>query len=322
VTRVASNTAARVIAALCLGIVRSGTAAAQSYQRGDSLLAVGDVVRAESAYYAAARLRPRDPAPRLALGRFLVERGATRVGATLLEESLKFGGDPVLVGRELMRAYLRMYDFAPLAALPAASPAQRERARWLVTHEPRIVAPDSVLSALFSPGDDANSLGNVAVRVNGVALTASLSAQVQGVVVSRAAMGDRRPKLFTGGADSTGDADLLAVADSVGIGSLTLINQPVTLSTLPPGTQALIGLSELGRFAPTVDPKSGKLTLRAAGDLRDSPAGERLTTLDHAVGVFVLRDGVWIASPAGLARLLRDREWTFDARRGSLIVDR
>ncbi len=67
-------------------------------------------------------------------------------GATLLEESLQFGGDPVLVGRELARAYLATGEFAPLAALPAASPAQRERAKWLTTHEPRVIAPDSVIT--------------------------------------------------------------------------------------------------------------------------------------------------------------------------------
>jgi hypothetical protein len=295
---------------------------AQALRAADSLLAAGKLARAESAFYAAARTRPRDPVARFALGHFLVERGATRVGATLLEESLQFGGDPVFVGRELARAYLATAEFAPLAALAAASPAQRDRAKWLTTHEPRVIAPDSVISVKLAPGGDSTSLGLVAARVNGVAIALSLSSQVQGIVVSRATVSGRRPRIFTAGVDSTGDGDLLAVADSLSIGRLTMLNQPVVVATLPPGTQGLIGLAALGRFAPTADSKLGTLTLRPDGSVRDTVPGDRLPTLDQATGVSVLRSGVWIASPADVARLLRNRGWTFDAKRGTLIVER
>jgi len=295
---------------------------AQALRAADSLLAAGKLARAESAFYAAARTRPRDPVARFALGHFLVERGATRVGATLLEESLQFGGDPVFVGRELARAYLATAEFAPLAALAAASPAQRDRAKWLTTHEPRVIAPDSVISVKLAPGGDSTSLGLVAARVNGVAIALSLNSQVQGIVVSRAAVSGRRPRIFAAGVDSTGDGDLLAVADSLSIGRLTMLNQPVAVATLPPGTQGLIGLAALGRFAPTADSRLGTLTLRPDGSVRDTIPGDRLPTLDQATGVSVLRSGVWIASPADVARLLRNRGWTFDAKRGTLIVER
>jgi hypothetical protein len=321
VTRAATNRRGVASALVCVAAA-SPALGAQSSQRADSLLAVGDVARAESVYYAAADAHPRDPASRWALGRFLVERGATRVGATLLEESLQFGGDPVLAGRELVRAYLELNEFAPLASLPAASPAQRERARWLATHEPRILSPDSVVTTRFLHDNDSSSLGGIPIRVNGVELVASVNSQTEGIVVSRAAMGERRPKVFAAGADSAGNSDLLAVADSVSIGALTMVNQPLTLSTLPAGTQALIGLSQLGRFAPTVNAKSGTLTLRLDGTVREQPPGDRLATLDHASGVLALRGRIWIASPAELARVLRDRVWTFDARRGTLIVER
>jgi hypothetical protein len=290
----------------------------------DSLLAAGDLTRAESVYYAAARTRPRDPVARWALGHFLVERGATRVGATLLEESLQFGGDPVLVGRELARAYLATGEFAPLSTLPAASSAQRERAKWLTTHEPRVIAMDSMMSVKLAPGEDSASLGVVAGRVNGVAIVLSLSSQVQGIVVARTVLRgkDHRPRIFAAGVDTTGDADLLAVADTLSIGRLTLLNQPITLATLPPGTQGLIGLAALGRFAPTADSKMGTLTLRTDGSIRGEVPGDRLPTLDQATGLSVLRSGAWIASPAEVARLLRNRDWTFDAKRGTLIVER
>ena len=316
------------IAALCASLVAPCTLSAQALRIADSLLTAGNVARAESAYYAGARIRPRDPVARWALGHFLVQRGAARVGTTLLEESLQFGGDPVFVGRELVRAYLVTGEFAPLAALPAASPAQRERAKWLTVHEPRIVAPDSVITAALaekasSGAADTTSFAGIPVRVNGVPLTLSLSSQVQGIVVSRAAVGDRHPKLFAAGTDTmAASAELLGVADSVSIGRLTMLNQPVTIANLPSGTQGLIGLSALGRFAPAANPSTKKLTLRVDGSVRSEVQGDRLPTLDGASGVSVLRSGVWIASPAEVARLLRNRGWTFDAKRGTLIVDR
>jgi hypothetical protein len=324
VTHTARARGAGAIALLCASVLAAPSLGAQALRVADSLLASGELARAESAFYAAARARPRDPVARFALGKFLVERGATRVGATLLEESLQFGGDPVFVGRELLRAYLATAEFAPLAVLAAASPAQRERAKWLTTRGPRVIAPDSVISVKLAPGDDSASLGLVAARVNGVAIVLSLSSQAQGIVVSRAVVRERRPRIFAAGADSTGagDADLLAVADSLSIGRLAMLNQPVTIATLPPGKQGLIGLAALGRFAPTADSKTGTLTLRADGSVRDDIPGDRLPTLDQATGLSVLRSRVWIASPAEVARLLRNRGWTFDAKRGTLIVER
>ncbi len=228
----------------------------------------------------------------------------------------------MFVGRELARAYLATGEFAPLAALAAASPAQRERAKWLTTHEPRVIAPDSVISVKLAPSDDSASLGVVAARVNGVAIVLSLSSQAQGIVVSRAVVRERRPRIFAAGVDSARDADLLAVADSLSIGRLTMLNRPVTIATLSPGTQGLIGLAALGRFAPSADSKMGTLTLRADGSVREDVPGDRLATLDQATGLSVLRSRVWIASAAEVARLLRNRVWTFDAKRGALIVER
>jgi Flp pilus assembly protein TadD len=66
---------------------------AQASRTADSLLNAGAVARAESLYYAAIRARPRDPMARWALGRYLAERGALRVAATLLEEADQFCGD-------------------------------------------------------------------------------------------------------------------------------------------------------------------------------------------------------------------------------------
>ena len=62
--------------------------------RADTLLIAGRIFAAESLYYVAVRRGPRDPAARLALGRYLAQRGALKVGAVLMEEARYFGGDP------------------------------------------------------------------------------------------------------------------------------------------------------------------------------------------------------------------------------------
>ena len=69
--------------------------------RADTLLIAGRVFAAESLYYIAVRRGPRDPVARLALGRYLAQRGALKVGAVLMEEARFFGGDPTRVAVEL-----------------------------------------------------------------------------------------------------------------------------------------------------------------------------------------------------------------------------
>ena len=64
--------------------------------RADVLLDAGLWPQAEEAYYAQSRLRPRAPAPRAALGRYLAMKGAVLPGTVLIEEALKFGLDSVV----------------------------------------------------------------------------------------------------------------------------------------------------------------------------------------------------------------------------------
>jgi Flp pilus assembly protein TadD len=136
--------------------VITAVARAQTARIADSLLDRGRLDRAESLYYAAVRVRPRDPAARWALGRFLAERGAQRVAVTLFEESLQFGGDAKLVSADLAPLYLALGDFHSLAKLPASplSGGEKSRAAWLETHPTRLIAPDSVFTASLKPAGD------------------------------------------------------------------------------------------------------------------------------------------------------------------------
>ena len=73
---------------------QSGTQNEAIVARADTLLIAGRIFAAESLYYIAVRRAPRDPVARLALGRYLAQRGALKVGAVLMEEARYFGGDP------------------------------------------------------------------------------------------------------------------------------------------------------------------------------------------------------------------------------------
>src|SRR5687768_11679768 len=78
--------------------------------RADALLKAGRVEAAEALYYREARRRPRDPAARMALGRYLASRGATRIGAVLIEEARFFGANPAVAALHLAPIYARLGD--------------------------------------------------------------------------------------------------------------------------------------------------------------------------------------------------------------------
>ncbi len=84
--------------------------------RADILLDAGLWPQAEEAYYAQARVRPRDPAPRAALGRYLAMKGAVLPGTILIEEAQRFGLDSAIAARMLKpwRAVLSWRSIATL----------------------------------------------------------------------------------------------------------------------------------------------------------------------------------------------------------------
>ena len=119
---------------------------------------------AQSAYYSANASR--DPVARWALGKYLVSRGAPRVGVTLFEEALQFGGDASVVNAELAPAYLALGEYHKLSALKASplSVAERERARWLVARSTRLSAPDSISTIPYRKPSDSTSLGRIVIQ--------------------------------------------------------------------------------------------------------------------------------------------------------------
>jgi len=104
-----------------------GSAHAQRTQlprtRADLLLESGLWPQAEEAYYAQSRVRPRDPAARAELGRYLAMKGAVLPGTVLIEEAQQFGLDSALA-RRLLRPWRSVLEWRAMATLRADSVVQ------------------------------------------------------------------------------------------------------------------------------------------------------------------------------------------------------
>lgn len=306
------------LARLALALLAPAPLAAQrDLSRADSLLRAGRVSRAEAVYFAAVRARPRDPAARLALGRYLAARGATRVGAVLIEEAWRFGAAPGVAATHLAPLYARLADWQALSRLERAplSAGERMRAQWLAHNASATTGPDSVAFSLAAaPG----SFGEVTILVGPDTMHAQVVPRVVGLVLDGGMAVSPGVRLFTGGgSDSRQSA---AVATRVQFGALELRNEPVRLERLGRG-RAQVGLELLARYAATVDPASGLLILRRGGRIGRS-RGRRLPLLLEAREAHVAWNGR--LEPLGgavVARHLAGGRWTIDARRGELVVE-
>lgn len=282
----------------------------------DSLLRAGHVFRAETLYYVAVRRDPRSPEARLALGRYLAARGASKIGATLLEEARFFGGDPAQVARELAPVYARIGDWRALAQLPSSplNSAERARAEWLRGSPPSHLGPDSVVVPYLA---DNEGLGVMTVRVGSDSVEAVIDPSVRGLVLDSAWM--RRPGIKLFGANGGGRG--VGVVPTVRVGSLALTNVSATFGGTGGARRARVGLDVLGEFMPTFDAGSRRLVLRRGG--RAPMGGVRVATLALPTGVWLVRDGgvVPLASETGRA-LTGTAPWTLVARRGEIVVGR
>jgi hypothetical protein len=336
------------VAAGTLAALAPGQAGGQRLvARGDALLRRGDVGGAESMYYAAAARAPRDPAARLALGRYLAARGALRVGAVLLEEARFFGADTAVVARELAPVYGRLADYAALAALHRSplGRAERDRAGWLRDHPPAVEGADSVTVALGAPPGD-GTVGTFRATVGTDTLTVAVDPGITGWLFAAPIDGAGTLRRF-GSTDARGAP---AVAD-VRIGGLALTRVAVRLApagsrAAAPGSErrasgrrgrrsrggasgpaptvaARVGLDALGALAPTFDPAAGVLTLRRDGRVR-RVRGERTPLLLLGDSAYVPADGrlVGLARATGGTLLPPGSRWTYDRRRGEIVVER
>ena len=280
----------------------------------DSLLRVGQVFRAETLYYVAVRRQPRNPAARLALGRYLAARGANKIGATLLEEARFFGSDPAQVARELAPVYARMGDWRALTLLPASplAPAERARAEWLRASPSSHLGPDSVVVTYLPDGE---GIGRIALRIGADSVEATVDPTVRGLVLDSS--WSRRPgiKVFGGGGRSVG------VVPTVKIDALSLTNVSVAFNSTGGARKARIGLDVLGEFMPTFDGAARKAVLRRGG--RPPRGGQRVATLALPSGVWLVQRGSVVPLGSETARAVtKAAPWTLVARRGEIVLGR
>lgn len=326
----------RLIAAAALLLVATPVAAAaqgiavptgqSDLARADALLRAGRVEAAEALYYRAVKRRPRDPAARLALGRYLASRGATRIGAVLIEEARFFGTSPAVAALYLAPLYARLGDYKALALLPAAplSAGERARAEWLAKNPPTVAGPDSLTIALTTAEDDSTSrLGAVSVVIDGWTVDAEIDPTVRGLVLDTSRANTPGVRLFTSApaAVQAGAAPVPAVLLRARLGSLTFTNVSIALEPLQSPARARIGLDLLGRFSPTFHPRDGRLVLRRSGKVARLLPGERVPVIVEAREAWV----VWQGRPEALGgepvtRRLRAVRWTLDAKRGEIIL--
>lgn len=284
--------------------------------QADSLLRAGQVSTAEAIYYWASRQRTRDPAARMALGRYLASRGAFRVGATLLDEATQFGADSESTARLQAPMLQAGDDWARLAGLRYAplSAAERARAEWLAAHPPAVSGADSV-TVVYEPSST-EGLGRVRLVIGTDTLAADIDPRVDELVLGDYSRYAALVRVFTG---SSGDR--AAVVERASIGDLVLERIPARIDPQLGPARARLGLTLLARLAPTIDAGASVLTLRREGRVNPS-LGRRIAVVFTFPGVRIARPErlVPIESPAGRA-LLAQARWTLDARTGEVALE-
>lgn len=317
-----------LVALPCTGMGQGSRAARTGdaeIARADALLRGGHVEAAEAIYYREARRRPRDPAARLALGRYLAARGATRIGVVLIEEARFFGANPSVAALHLAPLYARLGDYKSLALLPSAplSAAERARAEWLAKNPPAVLGPESVTVVLAAQDDAMPHLGTIEIVIDGEALLAEIDPDVRGLVIdtSRASRPSVRAFVAAPAEVQAGTPGTPAVVARARLGALTLTNLPVSLEPVGRPRRARIGLDLLARLSPSFRPREGRVVLRRSGRVPRQLVGERVPLLVEPQAIWV----VWEGQPELLAgeplrHRLRTVPWTLDARRGEIVV--
>ena len=288
--------------------------------RADTLLIAGRVFAAESLYYIAVRRGPRDPVARLALGRYLAQRGALKVGAVLMEEARFFGGDPTRVAVELAPVYQRLGEYNHLAALPASAVpfGERMRAEYLRDNPPAIAGPDS--ASVDYVVNDSQLLGRVQLLIGADTVIATIDARTEGLVLDTSWA--KRKELRRFGSRNTNIRDVNVVTPSMALGPYTFTNVPTRFAPQPGVARATIGLDLVGQLAPSFDPRTGKMLLRASGRVPTTFPGLRIATITNDRGVYVVKgETIFPLGHPDVQRYFRSSRWTLNPKRGEVFVD-
>jgi hypothetical protein len=156
-------------------------------------------------------------------------------------------------------------------------------------------------------------LGRIELRVGQTSVRADVEPNAEGLVLPLVLDFTENLQLFGSRGDTT-----FAAAAAVFIGAQSLANVPVRLE---PDARPRVGLDLLASLMPTFDLAARRLTLRGA--MPQPPAGGQVPFLLGFPGVRIVpRRGeapIALESPAGRSAL-RGAPWTFDTRRGVIVV--
>lgn len=282
----------------------------------DSLLAEGKLASAESAYYAEARAKPRNPTVRAALGKYLAARGGTRAGAVLIDEARFFGGDSAALARALAPLYARIGDYQQLALLRPniLTNAERARVRWLVANPPTARLQGSSAVLTYQPVGDGRGLGTLTLRLgaSGSEVVAIIDPRVSGLVLP--AWAQRDVRTFGKNGPNT-----IAVAETMRIGGATFTGVPALVGNAD--ERARIGFDVIAPFFPRFDARNGMLTLQRVERRAPSPVGTRVPALYDSDGMRLLLNGRWFPSTSEAASmLLASRHWVWDWKLGDVVL--
>ena len=306
------------VSALAFALSSPSAGAQGPVQRADELLRAGRVMAAESLYYAAVSLTPRNPHARHALGRYLVARGRLKIGATLMEEARFFGGDVKVAALDLAPVYAAMHDYRSLAALQQTplSGAERQRVIWLRDNPPVVTGADSSVVRLHAGSGSA--IARIPVTLAGEQVVATIDPTVRGMLVDTTWLA--RPGIKRFPISSGGDVMRMPlVVQEIAIGDLTLRNVSARVQAQP---GVIIGLDVLGALTPTFDAAAEVLIVRRAHRIPRG-RGERLPTLTREDGWHLAHGERLMTLHGSDARaLLEGRRWTLHARRGEVVLER
>lgn len=285
----------------------------------DSLLAEGKLAAAESAYYAEARAKPRNPTVRAALGKFLALRGGTKAGAVLIDEARLFGGDSASLARALAPLYVRMGDYQQLALLRpnVLTAAERQRANWLVANPPQARLQGNSVVLTYQAIGDGRGIGALTIRLGkagaqGSEVIAIIDPRISGLVLPSWVRKDLR--LF-----GTNGPNTVAVAEQVRIGGATFTNVPAIIGNAD--ERARIGFDVIAPFYPNFDSRNGMLALQRVDRRASAPAGTRIPALFDSNGMRLLINGKWFPTPLEApSMLLATRRWMWDWKLGDVIL--
>lgn len=298
--------------------------------RAESLFAQGRLRAMEEQLYADVARKPRDPAARGALGRYLASRGRFTIAEVLFEEALRFGADTASIAQALMTIALYRPEVDRRRIVGLRLPAH-ERDREIARLNARGAASRATDSS-FSVGatvpfifaEDGRTLGSFSVRGSGGTMRAVIDPRVEGITVARADDPVLVPQRFGVMRDG---APLLIVDLWIGARRLTGLAARVDAS-LPPD-EMRIGIDVLWAWRVQFDERAGTISVPAAGAVVRTPASapglQHVPLVLGFPGVWLIpnvgRMPVTIESAEGRA-LLRGARWRFEPQFATVVVER